>query len=310
MFITHEIRNKAANLALVATAVLTGLKLIVGVVSGSVGVISEGIHSFLDVVSASLSFFTVREAVKPADHEHPFGHGKIETLSSLFESILLIVAAAWIVYEGIDHLLNPNIIDHQDLAIITILLSLIVNYLVYLNNSKAAELTDSSAIRVNALHFLADVVASAGVLVGLLILKFTGWMIVDPLLAFCVAVYILVISLKQVKKAFLELTDTQLPEIEINRIKDILNSFEAKVIEIHDLRTRKSGFMRHIDFHLVLCGEQSVKESHDICDQIEQGILNVFTNSSIQIHVEPCEHNDTRCVVKCASHHKKKRKLK
>lgn len=297
--ITIEIRNRAATTALVATLVLTTLKLVVGFLSGSVGVISEGIHSFLDLVSASVSFFTVREAGKPADHEHPFGHGKIETLSSLFEALLLLLAAGWIVFEGVEHLLHPQTIQYQNLAILTILISLIVSFIVYKNNFKAGEVTDSAAIRVNALHFLADVVASGAILIGLLILKLTGWLLVDPLLAFGVAGYIFLVSLKQVKKALFELTDMQLPETEIAEIKKILTSFEGKTIGFHDLRTRKSGAMRHIDFHLLQCGEMSVKDSHEVCDQIEIKILEKFPESSIQIHVEPCKTHQVRCVEYC-----------
>jgi len=267
--------------------------------SGSVGVLSEGIHSALDLVSAAVAFFTVREAGKPADHDHPFGHGKIETLSSLFESVLLIVAAAWIVYEGMDHLVNPREVHYQELAIFTILVSMIVSYWAYRHNLKAATEVESSAIHVNALHFLSDVVASVGILIGLLVLKFTGWQPIDAIMAFSVAIYILAISLKQVKRALLELSDTQLPESEIQTIRDTLQPFEHKTIELHDLRTRKSGSTRHIDFHLVLCGHMTVHESHHVCDEMESKINTVYTGSSVNIHVEPCEHENTQCRDDC-----------
>ncbi|MBC7692814.1 MAG: cation transporter [Methylotenera sp.] len=294
-------RSKAATLALVATVGLTVLKLGVGFLSGSVGVISEGIHSFLDLVSATVAFFTVREAGKPADPEHPFGHGKIETLSSLFESLLLVVAAGFITYEGIEHFSHPAPIAHQNLAVITILISMVVSYFVYVHNAKAAQETDSSAIKVNALHFLSDVVASAGILVGLLILRFTGWLLIDPLMAFGVAGYILLISIKQVKEALFELADTQLPEREVTELRKILDRFQGgEAIESHDLRTRKSGATRHIDFHLVVCGEMSVTESHAICDEMEAKIIEDFPSASVNIHVEPCETENMNCQEGCA----------
>ncbi len=274
---------------------LTGLKLGVGFLSGSVGVISEGIHSLLDLVSVAVGFFSIQAAGKPADQDHPFGHGKIETLSSLFEALLLVAAAGWIVYEGVDHLLHPREIQYQTLAMISILVSLGVSYAVYRNNIKAAQETESSAIHVNALHFLADVIASAGVLIGLLLLRWTGWLMIDPIVAFSVAGYILLISAKQVKMALLELTDTQLPVKEVKFIQTILNQFQNKIIETHDLRTRRSGVTRHIDFHLVVCGEDSVHSSHALCDEIEGKILEKFSNASINIHVEPCEHKNDPC---------------
>jgi cation diffusion facilitator family transporter len=279
---------------------LTALKLGTAYLSNSVGVLSEGIHSFLDLVSAALSFFTVREAGKPADHDHPFGHGKIETLSSLFESLLLALAAGLIVYEGIEHLYNPEPVRHQGLAIAVIIFSVILSYIVFRHNASAAQETESSALHVNALHFLSDVVASLGILVGLILMRLTGWLIIDSLLAFAVAGYILIVSVKQVKVALQELSDTQLPDEEIQRIWSILKLFRARSIEAHDLRTRKSGATRHIDFHLVVCGHLTVERSHSICDEIESQLLDVFPRASVNIHVEPCEKEKTQCHLKCS----------
>lgn len=260
----------------------------------------------MDLVSAAVSFFTVREAGKPADEDHPFGHGKIETLSSLFESLLLILAAILITYEGVNHLLSPQPIHYQGLAMATIVVSLAVSYAVYIHNRRAAMETESSALHVNALHFLSDVVASAGILIGLVLLRLTGWLVIDPIMAFLVAAYILLISARQVKQAILELSDTQLPESEIRVIRDILRAIEgqvsekSKVIEAHDLRTRKGGSIRHIDFHLVVCRYMTVQDSHAVCDQLESKILENYPAASVNIHVEPCENEVTHCISDCA----------
>lgn len=272
--------------------------------SGSVGVISEGIHSLLDLISAAVAFFTIRAAGKPADHEHPFGHGKFETLSSLLESILLVAAAAWIFYEGAAHWANPQPIQHELLAMVTIFISVVVSYLVYRQNIQAAQTTDSRAIHVNALHFLSDVVASLGVLVGLIVMKFTGWYRVDSMLAFGIAIYILCISVRQVLESLRELADRQLPDEEVNRVERILSEFQRdrhdRVIESHDLRTRKSGASRHMDFHLILCGEMSVNQSHVLCDEAEARLLSVFPTANVTIHVEPCEHGHASgCLKQC-----------
>lgn len=260
---------------------------------------SEGIHSSLDVVSALISFFTVREAIKPADKEHPFGHGKIETLSSLFESLLLVLAAVFIIYEAVDHLRQPRLIGYQWLAIGTIFISMVLSYWVYQNNRKVAFETGSSAIEVNALHFLADVIACAGILLGLVLLRLTGWVIIDPLMAFGVAAYILVISTKQVRTALKELSDTQLPENETDQIREVLKEFSGKAIETHDLRTRKSGVLRHIDFHMVVCGHITVNASHALCDEIESRLQKLFPILSVNIHVEPCETHVPSCEYIC-----------
>lgn len=282
-----------------ATVVLTFLKIGVAILSGSVSVFSEGIHSLLDLISAAVAFFTVREAGKPADHDHPFGHGKFETLSSLLESLLLVAAALWIVYEGVLHLFNPQEIHYQGLAIVTMVVSLVLSYFIYRHNLSASRITESSAIRVNALHFLSDVMASAGVLLALVLIHFTGWLILDPIVAFLVAAYIVAISARQVQSALLELTDKGLPDEEIKKIRSILNEFHGKIIGLHDLRTRRSGTTRHIDFHLVVCGVLSVRHSHSVCDDMEHRILEHFPNASVNIHVEPCEHENLQCQAFC-----------
>jgi cation diffusion facilitator family transporter len=296
--ITIRIRNRAAALALITTVGLTALKLTAALFSNSVGLLSEGIHSFLDLISASLSVFTVREAGKPADVGHPFGHGKIETLSSLFEALLLALAALLIIWEGIDHLQHPTPIRHEGLALLVIFISLVVSYFMYRHNTSAANATDSSALRVNALHFLSDVVASFGVFVGLALMKITGWTIIDPIVAFGVAIYILMISAVQVKSALLELADTQLPYHEIEQIQALLAQFKDRTIEAHDLRTRKSGATRHIDFHLVVCSLLTVETSHSICDEIETKLLLLFPSASVTIHVEPCRFVETAVIRK------------
>ena len=290
------------------TAALTALKFVVAFMSGSVGVLSEAIHSLLDLVSAGLSFFTVRHAIKPADQDHPFGHGKFETLSSLFETVLLIVAAGMIIHEGIDQLNSPRELSHEWAAIGVIFVSLVVSFWAYRHNRQAAESTDSSALHVNALHFLSDVVASVGVLIGLVVIKFTGWKIIDPLMAFAVAGYIGVISSKQLLSALRELLDSPLPALELAQIQQIIDSYRKSYpgaqagdvfsIEAHNLRTRKSGAHRHIDFHLVVCGLMSVDQSHALCDEMELKIAQILPNSTIQIHVEPCESDRQNCSAK------------
>ncbi len=287
-------------LALSVTIGLTLFKVAVGMISGSVGVLSEAIHSALDLVSAAVAYFTIREAGKPADPAHPFGHGKFETLSSLLESALLLAASGFILFEAVDHIQNPHAIQHEWLAMITIAVSMVVSYWAFRHNAGVARTTESSALHVNALHFLSDVIASAGVLMGLILMKLTGWLMIDPIIAIGVAIYIGAISVSQIKRSLLELADTTLPEEEIARVRAALGEFRDRVLDIHEIRTRRSGSMRHIDFHLVTCGLQTVRESHTTCDAIEDEITQLFAgNANVTIHVEPCEHENVRCRENC-----------
>lgn len=261
--------------------------------------ISEAVHSLLDLFSAFVAFFTIRHAGKPADEGHPFGHGKFETLSSLLESFLLLAAAGFVLNEGIDRFKHPREVEQGWLAILTLMISVGVSYWVYRHNRNAAQKTESSAIYVNALHFLADVVASLGVLVGLVLLQVTGWNGWDAISALGIAAYILGISWKQIKNSMAELLDTGLPDDEIKKLRDVIDGFSKKILNVHDIRTRKSGAYRHIMFHLVVCGRMSVSESHQICDQMEEAILGIYPQSSVTIHVEPCEQDKPGCEKTC-----------
>jgi cation diffusion facilitator family transporter len=174
-----------------------------------------------------------------------------------------------------------------------------VSFAMYKHNSKAAFEVDSSALETNALHFLADVMASVAVIIALILVRITGWLWIDAVMAFGVAAYILIVSAKQVKSAMLELLDAQLPNSEVAQIRRVLDSFKNRGIQTHDLRTRRSGSIRHIDFHLVCCGKITVGESHAVCDEMETELGKVFQGASVTIHVEPCEHETPDCHKAC-----------
>jgi cation diffusion facilitator family transporter len=294
-----ELRARAASVALWAAFFLTALKLATAAWSGSVGVLSEGIHSGLDLVSALVASYSIREAGKPADREHPYGHGKIETLSSLLESVLLVVASIIIVSEAVSHFRHPVPVEHTGVAIATIAVSLVVSYFVFRHNAKAGRVTDSSAIQVNALHFLADAVTSAGVLIALAAMHLTGASWIDPIVALLIALYILGVSWSQLKRAIEELTDRRLPLAEVERAREILETFKPRIMEAHELKTRRSGACRHFSFHAIVCGKVSVAESHAVCDDIEARLEAEFPGSSITIHVEPCGHPGSALPSRC-----------
>ncbi|MBN22992.1 MAG: cation-efflux pump [Bdellovibrionaceae bacterium] len=292
-------RRSAATLALGATLFLTAIKFVGAVLSGSVGVLSEGIHSFLDLISAAIAYVAVPRAGEPADEAHPFGHGKIETVSSLLESVLLLGAAGFIAYESLSRWSEPGHLDHSWMAISILVVSIVVSFWVYQQNLRTSKETESMALEVNALHFLSDVLSGLGVLTSLLLIEWTGWTWLDPLSGLGVAVYIFLIGVKQTKRALADLVDVQLPDEELKEIREILSRFTDPVKGIHDLRTRRSGPSRHIDFHLLVCKYLTVEESHSICDRMEKAIEVTFPSAETQIHVEPCDNHEKQCPYRC-----------
>lgn len=299
-----SLRTRASWVALVGAASLTIGKLVLAWLSGSVAVLGEGLHSSLDLVSALIAVLTMREALKPADSDHPFGHGKIETLAAFAEAVLLVVASIYTAVHATELLLHPRPLAHEGATTFAMAGTLVVSYAVYRHNVHAAKVTQSTAVYVNAMHFLADVLTSIGVVAGLAIAWATGWLWVDPIIAYGVSAYVLYVAYQLLRQALGELVDVQLPPAELKQIQGIVAKFKGSFISMQSLRTRKSGAFRHIDFHLLVCGHLSVNQSHELCDQIEAEIEAAFPNSTVKIHVEPCsvanqcqaEKSNTQCM--------------
>lgn len=276
-------------------------KLGVSVATGSIGVLSEAIHSGLDLLSSLVTFFVVRASVRPADWDHPFGHGKIEGLSALFEAFLLLVAGGYIVYEGASRWAGEGrAVQHLDLGILVTGVSAVVNLLVYLQNRRVADAEESLAIETNSFHFLTDVFSSLAVFLSLGLMRFTDWVFLDPLVALVIAGYIFWVGVEQIKKCLAELSDTTLPEEEVAVVRQVLNARDAEYLNYHDLRTRKAGAVRYIELHLTVCEDVRVREAHDVCDRIEDDLSKSFKKEmQVNIHVEPCGNHGPACAEQC-----------
>jgi len=275
-----------ASLSIASNTLLIIMKLTVGLISGSVSIISEAIHSFMDLLASLIAFFSVRISDKPADSEHPYGHGKFENISGVIEAILIFVAAFWIIWEAVKKIISPEPIESIGIGVAVMAISAVINLLVSRRLYKVAKETDSIALEADALHLRTDVYTSIGVAAGLALIWITGYYFLDPVVAIMVALLILWQSYLLFKRAFAPLLDAALPESEVEEIRKIICRQCSDTIDIHNLRTRKAGAYRYVDFHLVVPGEMTVKESHDLCDIIEKDIKKLFEQVEVTIHVE------------------------
>jgi len=291
-----DIRVKAAQVSVISNSVLTAMKLIVGLLMGSVSIISEAIHSGLDLAAALIAFFSLRQAAQPADDRHQFGHGKIENISGVVEALLIFMAAIWIIFEAYKKLAHRTGVESLGFGIAVMGAAALANALVSRYLFSVAKKTDSIALKADALHLSTDVVTSLGVMVGLGLIKVTGLNILDPIVAIAVALLIIKASVDLIKEAFLPLMDTKLPEAEEKIIIDTINKYKTHFVEFHKLRSRKAGSERHIDLHLVVPPDKAVKDVHQICDQIEDEIENRLASSHVLIHVEPCKNECLSCI--------------
>jgi len=300
---TQARKTAVAWLAVVSNTALVIGKLIVGLLTGSVAVIAEAMHSGVDLLAAGIALFAVHTAGKPADEEHPFGHGKIENISGTIEALLIFLAAAWIISEAIRKLIAPVEITGAGWGVLVMLVSAVVNILVSHRLFTVGRETDSVALQADAWHLRTDVYTSAGVMAGLAVVWLgkrllpqfdLGW--VDPLAAIAVALLILRAAWQLTRQAGRDLLDASLPEEEAAWIRDYVARLRPTVRGFHRLRTRKSGATRFIQFHLIVESTMSVQDSHRIAEAITRDIEARYPHSSVLVHIEPC---DLPCLPHC-----------
>ena len=276
----------AAGSILVGLLVL-GLKLLAWRLSGSIALYSDALESIVNVVTAVVALMAVRTSAKPADDDHPFGHGKVEYFSAVVTGVFIIGAAALILNEAWQGFRHPVVLDAPPLGLTLNGLAGVINAAwcwVLIRRGRALR---SPALVADGQHLLTDVVSSAGVLLGVLLATATGWAFLDPALAALVAINILWSGWSLMRQSVAGLMDVAIPEETLAQIREVISSNADGAIEAHDLRTRHSGPMTFVEFHLVVPGEMTVAESHAICDRLEREIRAVVGTAHIAIHVEP-----------------------
>lgn len=294
---TAVVKKRAALLSISSNIVLIIAKFAVGLVTGSVSIISEAVHSFSDLLAAIMAYFSVKAAAEPADSEHQFGHGKFEDLSGGLEGALILFAAGYIIYEAIQKLLgNVSGEFNTGAGIFVMLIAVIVNIIVSTHLFKVAHKTESIALLADAEHLRTDVYTSFGVLVGLLLIKFTGITLLDPIVAILIALVIIKTGIDLCMASAKNLLDTSLPEEERIIIGNIVNNYMPdKVIDILKLKTRKAGAERLVEFTLTVPDEMTIRKGHELCDKIEEDLAKEMNNVKVTIHLEPCDGKCSDC---------------
>lgn len=284
-----------AALSVASNATLTLLKLAVGLWIGSVSVVAEAIHSGVDLIAAVIALVAVRSAAKPPDEQHPYGHGKVENVSGTVEAALIFIAAGMIVVEALNKIVYDGGPSHVDLGLGVMALSVGANIVVSRQLLKVAKRTDSVALEADAYHLTTDVVTSLGVFLGLVAVRLTGWVVLDPLIAIGVALVIAKAAWNITKRSFVDLLDRSLPGHEREVIEGVLDRHAGLVAGYHRLRSRKAGALRHVDLHLVVNADAHVADAHALCDHLEEELKGALGNCELTIHVEPCRRDCATC---------------
>ena len=277
----------AAGLSITSNAIIIITKIIAGMLSGSISIISEAIHSMSDFLASVLTFFAVTRSAEPADKEHPFGHGKYEDMSGFIEGGLIIFAGCFIVFESTKKIILGYTLQTESmLGIYVMALAVVANFVVSRYLFYVAKKSDSVSLLADAEHLSTDIFSSLGVLVGLVLIKITGIAALDPIVAIVVAVIILKTGFTISKETLNNLLDGSLPQEDIKKIETILKN--NKVIKgFKNIKGRKSGQYKDIELTLLFNPDMKISCAHNICDQIENEIKKELGNVSTIIHAEP-----------------------
>lgn len=289
------LKKKTARLSVASNSILVAAKLAVGISIGSVSIISEAIHSAIDLIAAVIAYVSVRQSACPPDKCHTFGHGKYESVSGLFEALLILAAAVLIINEAARNLLGGEEalnVEGLGLGIAVMLLSAGVNAYVSSRLMTVAKKTESIALESDAWHLRTDVYTSAGVVVGLVLIRLTGLVMLDSLIALAVAAIILRAAFGLIRRSFEDLVDRSLPADEENRIREIISGHCTDAIGFHRLRTRRSGPNRFVDLHLVVPRIATLEEAYGIVKQVEDDVRQEFPRTNVTIRVQPCTGED------------------
>jgi len=287
----RRLRLRTARFSLGSAVTLCLLKFTVGIVSGSLGVLASALDNVADIFMSSVNLFSIRKAMDPADESHPYGHGKVETLATLFQGGVIFLTGAGVVWEAIRRLRDGRAPEGTglDLGILVMIFSVVASWFISERIRKGGETTGSTALVADSLHFRTDVYSGSGILVSLLLYRLTGWKWLDPGVALAVGVYIVSAAVPLLRGAVQDLMDHQLPPETVARVTAIIEEHRPMVVDWHDLRTRRSGSDKQVDFHVVVCRNHSLEQAHRVADHLEMEIREMLGNAHVVTHIDPCE---------------------
>lgn len=294
--VTDDARKQnVARLSVFSNLFLTIAKILTGISIGSVSIISEGIHSGMDLLASCIAYFSVKKSVEPPDADHAFGHGKYEDASGLIEALLIELAAGIIIWETCHKLVSGGELVSLDLlyaGMIVMGISAVMNFVVSQRLMKVAKETESIALESDAWHLRTDVLTSAGVFAGLVLIQVTHLVFLDSVIAIVVGLLILREAYSLIRRSFADLMDESLDEDEVILIEDIICRHANAFTNFLSLKTRRSGPNRFVEFHLMMPHATPLDAAHAVLKEIETDIVARMPRTSVIVHLDPC---DGRC---------------
>jgi len=287
------LQKRATIISSSVAVTLVVIKLIVGIISGSVAVLASAIDSGLDLAVSLFNLFAVSNAEKPADKTFNYGRGKIEAIAAVIEGLVITLSGFFIFYEAIQKILHQEPVTHLSASIIVMVISLILTGALVMFLNYVANITQNMVIKSDALHYKTDLLSNGSILISLIVIYFTDFYLIDAILGILIAIYIVYSAFELIQDGILVLLDASLDESIVEKIKEVIEN-EPGVNDYHWLRTRKAGNDYFVDVHLVFTPEMSLLEAHRIGDNVEAKIKTIDSRANwlINIHLDPYDDSD------------------
>jgi cation diffusion facilitator family transporter len=299
----HRMSSTKSGATKLLIGVVVGLiiiKVAVGWLTGSISVLAQAADSLLDLFAAIITFSAIRIVAKPADAEHPYGHGKAEDIAGVAQGVLIFVAGGLIIYSAIGRIIEGSSIEVVEAGIAVMAVSIVASIFLARHLQAVSRATGSVALEANARNIAADICSASAVLVGLAAVRLTRLNIIDSVIAIGVAIYILKLAIDTMRKPMSGLLDEKLPPTQQAAIEACLSRHCREVSGFHALRTRRAGSLSYVDMHLVMARGISLEQAHQICSQVEAEMKNALREVSVVIHAEPCDNECEQCSAICS----------
>ena len=283
-------KTRAAAISIASNCTLIALKLAAGAITGSIAIITEAVHSGIDLIASLVAYFSVRKADEPPDEDHPYGHEKVENVAAGIEGMLILVGAGIIIYEAVRRLAEDAHVENLGIGIAVIGFSMVANFVVSGYLYRQARLTDSPALEGDAAHLRTDAFTSGGVLVALVLVQVTGIEELDAITALLVAIAIVWAGIQILSRSSRVLVDEVLPEDELAAVRSAIEEFDSEeVIGFHKLRARRAGSRRYVDLHVQFKSGTTLEHAHELAHELQRAIRGRVRGADVLIHLEPEE---------------------
>jgi cation diffusion facilitator family transporter len=290
LFMQPKSLKKFIYLAIAAAVATISLKLFAYFLTGSVGLFSDALESGVNLIAAVVALFMITLAEKPADEEHAYGHYKAEYFSSAIEGGLIVIAAFSIIWSAVPRIIHPQPLENVGIGLLVSFGASAINLAVGLILIKQGKKNHSITLEADGKHLMTDVYTSIGVLIGIVVVKLSGWLVLDGIVAIGVALNIIWTGYQLMRRSALGLLDSSIPEAERLKIANALDTYKDQNLEYHSLMTRQAGQRKFVSLHVLLPGKMSIQEGHDLVEKIERNIRELFDAPvTVFTHLEPVE---------------------